>query len=64
LRELLAASGLSLGQSGVSEQAPRRAAGDVAGSRSGGAIAEVAGSAESAPAAWRPLRSGLIDTYA
>lgn len=64
LRELLAASGLSLGQSGVSEQAPRRSAGEIAGSRSGGAISEAAGTTESAPAAWRPLRSGLIDTYA
>jgi flagellar hook-length control protein FliK len=64
LRELLAASGLSLGQSGVSEQAPRRAAGEITGSRSGGAMAEVAATTEAAPAAWRPLRPGLIDTYA
>jgi flagellar hook-length control protein FliK len=64
LRELLAASGLSLGQSGVSEQAPRRSAGDFATGRSGGAGAELANVAEAAPVAWRPLRSGLIDTYA
>ncbi len=64
LRELLAASGLSLGQSGVSEQAPRRTAGENIGGRAGGAITDVAGTAEAPPAGWRALRSGLIDTYA
>lgn len=64
LRELLAASGLSLGQSGVSEQAPRRGAGEAATGRSGSAGAELGNIAEAAPVAWRPLRSGLIDTYA
>jgi flagellar hook-length control protein FliK len=64
LRELLAASGLSLGQSGVSEQAPRRAAGDAVAGRAGANATELAGVAEAAAPAWRSLRSGLIDTYA
>lgn len=64
LRELLAASGLSLGQSGVSEQAPRRTAGESASSRGGGVAAELNGAAEIVAAGWHPLRTGLIDTYA
>jgi flagellar hook-length control protein FliK len=64
LRELLAASGLSLGQSGVSEQAPRRAAAETGTGRGGSAGAELSGATEVAAPAWRPLRSGLIDTYA
>lgn len=65
LRELLAASGISLGQSGVSEQAPRRAAADPTGSRSGnGTNADLGAATEAAAPAWRPLRTGLIDTYA
>lgn len=65
LRELLAASGLSLGQSGVSEQAPRGAFAPPApqpggiGSR---ADAEVVG--EVTAPAWRAWRPGLLDTYA
>jgi flagellar hook-length control protein FliK len=65
LRELLAGSGVSLGQSGVSEQTPRRAAADAMSGRSGGgAGAEIGGVTEVAAPAWRSLRSGLIDTYA
>jgi flagellar hook-length control protein FliK len=63
LRELLAASGLSLGQSGVSEQAPRRPTADVTASRSGAAAAAGLNTTEAAPV-WRPWRAGLIDTYA
>ena len=65
LRELLASSGLSLGQSGVSEQAPREnpvsppfPAGG--GARGGDADAVL----EKAAPAWRVWRPGLIDTYA
>jgi flagellar hook-length control protein FliK len=64
LRELLASSGLSLGQSGVSEQAPRESfatPGPHAGSGSTAPDADPAG--VSAPA-WRLWRPGLIDTYA
>jgi flagellar hook-length control protein FliK len=63
LRELLAASGLSLGQSGVSEQAPRRATPEASG-RAAGATPELSAPAEVAAPAWRPLRAGLVDTYA
>lgn len=65
LRELFAASGLSLGQAGVSEQAPRREAGGSESTRGLGAAAEegIAGS-EPTEAGWRPLRTSLIDTYA
>ena len=64
LRELLAASGLSLGQSGVSEQAPRRAAGEAVANRTGANATELTGAAEVSTPAWRPLRSSLIDIYA
>jgi len=65
LRELLASSGLSLGQSGVSEQSPRESlapppmlAGGVSEGIDAGSAVE-----KSAPA-WRVWRPGLIDTYA
>ena len=65
LRELLAASGLSLGQTGVSEQAPRRPAPASDDSRrSGPAAISDAGVSEVTTPAWRHLRAGLIDTYA
>jgi len=65
LRELLASSGLSLGQSGVSEQAPRENPVSPSfppggGSRGGDADAVL----EKAAPAWRVWRPGLIDTYA
>lgn len=65
LRELLAASGLSLGQSGVSEQAPRGAfapPGQQPGGIASRAEAEAAG--EVTAPAWRAWRPGLLDTYA
>jgi len=65
LREMLAASGVALGQSGVSEQTPRRAASDAMPGRSGSASgAPITAVTEVAAPAWRALRSGLIDTYA
>jgi len=65
LRELLAASGLSLGHTGVSEQAPRRPAPASDDSRrSGPAAVSDAGVIEMTAPAWRHLRAGLIDTYA
>ena len=65
LRELLASSGLSLGQSGVSEQAPREnfaPPASLAGSRTSGVDADTV--IEKAAPAWRVWRPGLIDTYA
>lgn len=65
LRELLAASGLALGQAGVSEQAPRRPAPEVEPSRTSGAgMGSDPRVAEVALPAWRAMRAGLIDTYA
>lgn len=65
LRELLAASGLSLGQSSVSEQAPREGF-TAPRSNPGSAAAAAASSAEAAdgPAIWRRWNPGLVDTYA
>jgi len=64
LRELFAASGLSLGQAGVSEQAPRREAPGSETIRGIGASEEGVSGGEAAEPAWRPMRAGLIDTYA
>ena len=64
LRELFAASGLSLGQAGVSEQAPRRESPGPEGAQGIGATDEGSSGIEAAAPAWRPLRTGLIDTYA
>jgi flagellar hook-length control protein FliK len=64
LRELLAASGLSLGQTGVSEQTPRRPAPASDDSRRSGPAAISDGVSEVTAPAWRHLRAGLIDTYA
>ncbi len=64
LREMLASSGLSLGQSGVSEQAPRDTSGAgsfVSGDGSAGADTDAI---EVSAPAWRSWRPGLIDTYA
>ncbi|HMA12473.1 MAG TPA: flagellar hook-length control protein FliK, partial [Steroidobacteraceae bacterium] len=64
LRELLASSGLSLGQSGVSEQAPRQGFASP-DSRAGGDVAALdAGPVEAPAPVWRAWRPGLIDTYA
>jgi flagellar hook-length control protein FliK len=65
LRELLASSGLSLGQSGVSEQAPREnpvPPSFLAGGGPRGIDADA--SVENAAPAWRVWRPGHIDTYA
>jgi flagellar hook-length control protein FliK len=64
LRELLSASGLSLGQAGVSEHAPRGAQAEAGTARlqANAGVEPVTGS--EAPVAWRPWRPGLIDTYA
>jgi len=64
LRELLAASGLALGQSGVSEQAPRRQAPEVDPFRASGPGLSDPRITEVAVPAWRTMRAGLIDTYA
>ena len=66
LRELLAASGLSLGQAGVSDQAPRRSASELQTDRAlSNAASDGIGAAEAPQEPmWRPLRSRLIDTYA
>jgi flagellar hook-length control protein FliK len=65
LRELLAASGISLGQSGVSEQAPRENMAPQPSLSSSGSIGGDAGAVvENAAPAWRIWRPGLIDTYA
>jgi flagellar hook-length control protein FliK len=63
LREMLAANGLSLGQSGVSEQAPRQSF-RVTPSHDGGASSITDIDAVEAPAGWRQWRPGLVDTYA
>jgi flagellar hook-length control protein FliK len=65
LRELLASSGLSLGQSGVSEQAPRENPVPPSFLPGGGPLGIDADAAiENASPAWRVWRPGLIDTYA
>jgi flagellar hook-length control protein FliK len=64
LRELLAGSGLALGQTGVSEHAPRRQAPEGDASRSSGFGGSDSRVSEAAVPAWRAMRSGLIDTYA
>jgi flagellar hook-length control protein FliK len=64
LRELLASSGLSLGQSGVSEQAPREGFGTPGSHPGAGSTALDTDSAAVAAPAWRLWRPGLIDTYA
>ena len=64
LRELLAASGLALGQAGVSEQAPRRPAPEADISRPSGPGLSDSRITEVAVPAWRAMRTGLIDTYA
>lgn len=63
LREMFAEAGLSLGQAGVSQEAPRRQADPLA------ADASFRGEdgmtpAEPAPVALRPLSSALLDLYA
>jgi len=64
LRELLAGSGLSLGQSGVSEQTPRRSPdGEPSRLSSAGTMLDT-GVTEVTTPGWRSLRAGLIDTYA
>lgn len=65
LRELLGASGLSLGQSGVSEQAPREGRATASADASAG-LAAVEADTAALPAvpAWRIWRPGQIDTYA
>jgi len=65
LRELLAASGLSLGQSGVSEQAPRENPVPPAALQGGALRGMDAEAVAERPApAWRVWRPGHIDTYA
>ena len=64
LRELLAASGLALGQAGVSEQAPRRPSPDAGLSRTAGGEPPDPRISEVSVPAWRAVRAGLIDTYA
>jgi len=65
LRELLASSGLSLGQSGVSEQAPRGNPSPPSSLAGGGARGGDAGTVvETSTPAWRVWRPGRIDTYA
>jgi len=65
LRELLASSGLSLGQSGVSEQAPRENPVPPSFLSGGGPLGVDADAVvEKAAPAWRVWRPGLIDTYA
>lgn len=66
LRELLAASGLSLGQAGVSDQAPRRSSSEPQTDRalSNAATDGIAAAESPQEPLWRPLRSRLIDTYA
>lgn len=64
LRELLAGSGLSLGQSGVSEQTPRRSPDGEPSRLSGGGTMLDTSVTEVTTPGWRAMRSGLIDTYA
>jgi flagellar hook-length control protein FliK len=63
LRELLASNGLSLGQSGVSEQAPRQSFAAMPSQAGGGSRLPDIDAVE-APVAWRQWRPGLVDTYA
>lgn len=63
LREMLASSGLSLGQSGVSDQAPREAfASDISAATREADVVEAAAT-ESTPV-WRRWQPGRVDTYA
>jgi flagellar hook-length control protein FliK len=65
LRELLAASGLSLGQSGVSEQTPRQPFEPLEARRIGAADTQGADSGiDAATPAWRRWTPGILDTYA
>jgi flagellar hook-length control protein FliK len=64
LRELLASSGLSLGQSGVSEQAPREAFSPPTSHRGSDPMSPDAAAVEASPTAWRRWNPGLLDTYA
>jgi len=64
LRELLASSGLSLGQSGVSEQAPREAFPAPASHRGSDPLALDVEQGETSATAWRRWNPGLLDTYA
>jgi flagellar hook-length control protein FliK len=64
LRELLGDAGLTLGQSGVSHQAPRH--GSRAGEaqrQSDGSIDGIGEVAAATPAIARPIALGLVDTY-
>lgn len=62
LRELLAASGLTLGQSGVSEQSPHRQSQEADAGRVSGTAADPV--EDVVEPAWRTRQVGLIDTYA
>lgn len=65
LRELLASSGLSLGQSGVSEQAPRgNPSPPPSPAGGGGRGIDASTVVETSTQAWRVWRPGHIDTYA
>lgn len=64
LRELLASSGLSLGQSGVSEQSPREAFTAPASHRGSDALSLDTEPGEGLSTAWRRWSPGLVDTYA
>jgi flagellar hook-length control protein FliK len=63
LRELFAEAGLSLGHSGVSQDAPRRELQEAASQRRSDDGA-VIGAAETAPQPVRRALSGLLDLYA
>jgi flagellar hook-length control protein FliK len=64
LREMLASTGLSLGQSGVSEQAPRETRESGSSGTEDGTVRAEADAIEGSTPAWRSWRPGLIDTYA
>ncbi len=66
LRELMASAGLNLGQTGVSQHAPRQGSRESEVARIGAtrSAAAVEGLEASTPAATRRIALGLVDTYA